>query len=150
MPGSPGRSATRSLATTYAREPAGPFRRLVAGVAARLGGVELLFLALLATLALTATAQAAQPPVTLGATAGSFAVLAGTTVTNTGLSNITGDLGVSPGTALTGFSPGMVLGTLHAADPVARQAQADLTSAYQDAAGRRLRPPCPLILAGKP
>ncbi len=130
----PGRS-TRSVAATYAREPAGPIRLLVAGVAARLGGVALPFLALLATLALTATAQAAQPPVTLG-TAGSFAVLAGTTVTNTGLSDITGDLGVSPGTALTGFSPDMVLGTLHAADPVARQAQADLTSAYQDAAGR--------------
>ncbi|MGA3354975.1 MAG: ice-binding family protein [Acidimicrobiales bacterium] len=81
-------------------------------------------------------ASAAQPPVGLG-TAASFAVLAGTTVTNTGPSTISGDLGVSPGTAITGFPPGKVInGTQHAADAVALQAQSDLTTAYKDAAGR--------------
>jgi Tfp pilus assembly major pilin PilA len=81
-------------------------------------------------------ASAAQPPVGLG-TASSFAVLAGTTVTNTGPSLISGDLGVSPGTAITGFPPGSVInGTQHAADAVALQAQSDLTTAYNDAAGR--------------
>jgi cell division septation protein DedD len=75
-------------------------------------------------------------PVGLG-TAGSFAVLAGTTVTNTGPSSISGDLGVSPGTAVTGFPPGSVSnGTIHSADGVAAGAQSDLTTAYNDAAGR--------------
>jgi Ice-binding-like len=85
--------------------------------------------------ALSPPAFAAQPPVGLG-TADAFAVLAGATVTNTGPSVITGDLGVSPGTAVTGFPPGTVNGTVHAADAVALQAQADLTTAYNDAAGR--------------
>ncbi|GAB2825826.1 hypothetical protein GCM10027176_32770 [Actinoallomurus bryophytorum] len=80
-------------------------------------------------------ARAATAPVNLG-TAGNFAVLGGQTVTNTGPSVITGDLGVSPGSAVTGFPPGTVFGTIHAADAVAAQAQVDLTAAYNDAAGR--------------
>jgi hypothetical protein len=81
-------------------------------------------------------AVAATAPVGLG-TAGSFAVLAGTTVTNTGPSSISGNLGVSPGTAVTGFPPGIVHhGTIHRADGVANNAQLDLTTAYNDAAGR--------------
>nr|MBA2767637.1 DUF3494 domain-containing protein [Sporichthyaceae bacterium] len=82
------------------------------------------------------SAAAAEAPVGLG-TATSFAVLAGSTVTNTGPSTISGDLGVSPGTAVVGFPPGTVInGTIHAADAVAAQAQADVTVAYNDAAGR--------------
>ena len=81
-------------------------------------------------------AFAAEPTVGLGS-ATSFAVLGGTTVTNTGSTVITGDLGVSPGAAVTGFPPGsLVDGTEHVADAVALQAQADLTTAYNDAAGR--------------
>ncbi|HEV2636054.1 MAG TPA: ice-binding family protein [Actinocrinis sp.] len=81
-------------------------------------------------------AQAAQAPVGLG-TATSFAVLAGTTVTNTGPTTISGDLGVSPGSAVTGFPPGTVNnGVIHAADAVALQAQNATTTAYNDAAGR--------------
>jgi cell division septation protein DedD len=81
-------------------------------------------------------ALAETAPVGLG-TAGSFAVLAGTTVTNTGPSTISGNLGVSPGTAVTGFPPGIVSnGTIHSADGVAGDAQSDLTTAYNDAAGR--------------
>ena len=83
-----------------------------------------------------ATASAAEPHVGLG-TATSFAVLAGSTVTNTGPSMIAGDLGVSPGTAVTGFPPGQVSdGTIHAADAVAGTAQADVTAASVAAAGR--------------
>jgi ice-binding like protein len=79
---------------------------------------------------------AAVTAVDLG-TAGSFAVLAGTTVTNTGPSTIQGDLGVSPGSAVTGFPPGTVTGgAIHAADGVAAGAQTDLTTAYTDAASR--------------
>jgi type VI secretion system secreted protein VgrG len=51
-------------------------------------------------------------------------------VTNTGKTTITGDLGVSPGTAVTGFPPGKVSGTIHKGDAVAAQAQTDLTTAY--------------------
>ena len=82
------------------------------------------------------SASAAQAPVVLG-TAKSFAVLASSTVTNTGSSTISGDLGVSPGTAVTGFPPGIVNGTQHKADGVAGQAQTDLTTAYNDAATRK-------------
>ena len=90
---------------------------------------------LLALALLASTALAAQPPVGLG-TADSYAVLAGQTVTNTGPTTINGDLGVMPGSAIPGFPPGMVNGTIHAADAVALQAQSDLTTAYNDAAGR--------------
>jgi hypothetical protein len=86
----------------------------------------------------------AQGPVALGGAA-AFAVLAGSTVTNTGLTIVTGDLGLSPGTAVTGFGPGTVVGTQHAGDPTAAQAEADLTTAYNDAAGRTL---CPISVAG--
>lgn len=69
-------------------------------------------------------------------TAGSYAVLAGSTVTNTGSSVLTGNLGVWPGTAVTGFPPGIVTGgTIHAADAAAAQAQHDLTIAYNSAMG---------------
>jgi hypothetical protein len=80
-------------------------------------------------------ANAAQPPVGLG-TATSFSVLAGSTVTNTGATTMAGDLGVSPGAAITGFPPGLVGRATHSADAVAGQAESDLTTAYIDAAGR--------------
>ena len=81
------------------------------------------------------TVRAAHAPVGLG-TADSFAVLGGSTVTNTGPSVVNGDLGLSPGSAVVGFPPGIVNGTIHAADAAAAAAQADLTIAYDDAAGR--------------
>src|ERR1700674_2367789 len=69
-------------------------------------------------------------------TAASFAVLAGQTVTNTGPTTISGNLGVSPGSAVTGFPPGSVTnGTIHTSDAVAMQAQSDLTTAYTTLAG---------------
>src|SRR5581483_9368201 len=102
----------------------------------RAWAVGMLAVAGLMVMSIAATgASAAQAPVGLG-TADSFAVLAGSTVTNTGPSTINGDLGVSPGTAITGFPPGTVNGTIHAADAVAGQAQSDLTTAYNDAASR--------------
>jgi type VI secretion system secreted protein VgrG len=90
-------------------------------------------LAALALLLVATAAHAATAPVGLG-TAGSFAVLAGTTVTNTGPTAVTGDLGVFPGTSVTG-NPA-VLGATHVDDAVAAAAQADLVTAYDDAAGR--------------
>ncbi|MDQ3055134.1 MAG: ice-binding family protein, partial [Actinomycetota bacterium] len=97
--------------------------------------------AIVATVAVLAMAVAAvvilgadedeAPPEVAENTALSFAVLAGSTVDNTGPSVINGDLGgTKPGEAITGFPPGIVNGDLHAADPVALQAQSDLTAAY--------------------
>ncbi len=84
---------------------------------------------------------AGQAPVALGAAA-TFAVLGGSTVTSAGNTIVNGDLGVSPGTAVTGFftvdaGPGIVNGTIYNATPgPAATAQGDLATAYNDAAGR--------------
>ena len=93
-------------------------------------------LAALVFFLLPASALAATDP-GLG-TAGNFAVLAGTTVTNTGPTWITGQLGVAPGTAVTGFPPG-TSGVQHKGDSVATTAQTNLTAAYVNAAAQ----PCP-------
>ncbi|PON20294.1 hypothetical protein TGAM01_v210845 [Trichoderma gamsii] len=69
-------------------------------------------------------------------TALSFAVLGGSAVTNTGPSIISGNVGVYPGSAISGFPPGIVVnGVIHMTDAVAAQAQADVTTAYNVAAG---------------
>jgi len=109
-----------------------PFRRLTLAFAA---SVALTFA--ISLLGGAPTASAAGPsPVGLG-TAAAFAVLAGTpAVTNTGATTVTGDLGIHPAAAVTGFPPGIVNGTIHAADAVALQAKGDLAGAYVDAAGR--------------
>jgi hypothetical protein len=68
--------------------------------------------------------------------ASNLAVLAGSSVTNTGATNITGDLGLSPGTSVGGFPPGILNGTLRINDAIATQAKLDLTAAYNDAKDR--------------
>jgi len=91
----------------------------------------------LGMLAVGPTAFAAGPPAVGLGTAAAFAVLAGTpAITNTGPTTITGDVGIHPAVAVTGFPPGVVTGTIHAADAVALQAKSDLVVAYDDAAGR--------------
>ncbi|WP_375474874.1 ice-binding family protein [uncultured Jatrophihabitans sp.] len=72
------------------------------------------------------------------ATSAEYSVLAGQGVTNTGASTLNADLGSSPAPAsyVTGFPPGIVGGSQHFADGPALQAQSDLTTAYNDAAGR--------------
>jgi hypothetical protein len=70
-------------------------------------------------------------------TANAFAILAGSNVNNTGPSAITGDMGVSPGTAITGFPPGIITGSIFTGvGSAAGQAKEDLTAAFIEAAGR--------------
>jgi len=84
-------------------------------------------------------------PVVLGVAA-DYAVLAGSTVTSINATTVNGDLGVWAGTDVTGFAgivpggPGTVNGTIHAGDSAAQIAQGNLTTAYNDAAGRTLAP----------
>src|SRR4051794_33858643 len=64
-------------------------------------------------------------------TSGNYAILGGSTVTNTGSSTLSGDVGVGAGTSVTGFPPGIVTGgTIHAGDAAALQARADATGAF--------------------
>jgi hypothetical protein len=111
-----------------------PARRRPA-IAAQVGGITAL--ASIFLLALPGSSPAATS-VGLG-TAGSYAVLAGAGVTNTGPTVINGDLGSSPTPAITGFGGapgGTVNGTIHSADADAASAQNDLTTAYNDAVGQ--------------
>jgi hypothetical protein len=76
-----------------------------------------------------------QTTIAMGAAA-NLAVLAGSSITNTGSTTVTGDIGLSPGSSIGGFPPGTLIGTQHINDATANQAKLDLTSAYNDAAGR--------------
>lgn len=81
-------------------------------------------------------AHAAEAPVGLG-TVASFAVIGGQSVSNTGTTTVTGDIGVGPGAAVTSVSPFVQTGGIqHVANAVANQAQSDLVAAYNSAAGR--------------
>ena len=95
-------------------------------------GSALILVAALLVSAITASAATA---VGLG-TAARFAVLAGAGITNTGPSVINGDIGSFPTTSISGFPPGIVIGTIRAGDAVTQGAKNDLTTAYNVAAGQ--------------
>lgn len=96
--------------------------------------------ALVAMLCLAAVPAGASAAVNL-ATVEPFVVLGGSSVTNTGPSVLNGALGLAPGTSVTGFgSPAVVNGATHVNNGVAAQAQADLTTAYNVAAGQPVPP----------
>lgn len=79
---------------------------------------------------------AADPVVVNFGTASDFAVLAGSGITITGPTTITGNIGTFPTTSITGFGNVTLNGTNHAGDAVTQQAKNDLVIAYNDAAGR--------------
>jgi ice-binding like protein len=95
----------------------------------------------------TTPAYAAQGPVGLG-TADSFAVLAGSGITNTGPTTITGDVGTFPTPSETGFGSVTLSGTNHRGDAVTQGAKNDLVAAYNDAAGRTPVTNVPVELGG--
>ena len=80
--------------------------------------------------------QGANPALVSLASSSTIVILAGSGITNTGATNITGDMALSPGTSVGGFPPGILTGTQHVNDNIATQAKLDLTAAYNDAAGR--------------
>jgi hypothetical protein len=70
------------------------------------------------------------PPIINLGVAAPFGVLGASTVTNTGFTNVGGDLGLYPGTSVTGFPPGIFSGTEYIADMVANTAQQAVTAAF--------------------
>ncbi len=91
-------------------------------------------LALSSTISLTGLSLFAAGPTPVNLlSATNFAILAGSTITNTGSSVINGDMGLSPGTSITGFPPGTLNGTQHINDATVIQAQNDLVTAFNAA-----------------
>jgi hypothetical protein len=93
-------------------------------------------------------AAAAQAPIGLG-TAGGFAVLAGSGITNTGATTITGNVGTFPTPSETGFGSVTLAGANHVGDAVTQQAKTDLTTAYGTAAGAGPATAVPTELGGR-
>ena len=105
----------------------------LAGLSKKKVGVGLVSILSMTALAIPTSALAATAP-DLG-TAAPFGVLGAASVTNTDTTIVGGDVGVYPGTSITGFPPGIILGTEHDADAVAGQGEVDALTAYNQAAG---------------
>jgi len=87
----------------------------------------------------TASAAAIQTAPNLGASA-TYAVLAHTSITSAGSSQVTGDMGLTPGNSVIGFPPGTLTGALHVGDAVAATAANAAASAYTEVVGRASAP----------
>jgi hypothetical protein len=82
-------------------------------------------------------------------TADPFAVLSGQSISNSGPTTITGDVGIHPGSSVTGFGSVTLNGDPHYTDAVAEQAKVDLVTAYNDAASRGPATLVPTELGGQ-
>jgi len=104
-----------------------------------LSGILAVFIVIMSISAILVMAESDQAPVELGTTS-SFAVLAGSTITNTGDTTINGDaggdIGLFPGTSFTGQESMIIEGSIHVNDAVASKAKDDLLVAYTDAENR--------------
>jgi hypothetical protein len=137
----------RSLAgDSLAGEPRSSLGRLQHRSIMAVRGFGLVAALSLCSMSLASSASAAPATVGLG-TAGSFSVLGGSTITNTGPTTMFGDLGLSPGSAVTGAPH--VLGQTHVDDAVAIGAKNSLTTAYNDAASRSTEGSAGTDLAGQ-
>jgi hypothetical protein len=122
---SPGRRAEPRFAASAVGSRVRPSRKTAGvGLASIVSVMSLLF---------AGSAEAANPPVSLGSDL-AFSLLAGSTVTNTGPTTMFGDLGLDPGSSVTGAP--VALGAMHIDDGVAIKAKTDLVTGYNDAAGR--------------
>lgn len=134
-PGVSGTITPDATNTIFTFTPSGPLTVGTQYTATITSGAHDQFgVALAADFVWTFTPMACPGPIATGA-ACSFGILAGSTVTNTGATHVTGNVGVWAGSAITGFPPGTLTGALHSADPVAMAAQGALTTAYNNAAG---------------
>lgn len=111
-------------------------------------GFTALFVLGLSLTTLVGGAGAAGTGVPLG-TADSFAVLAGSGITNTGPTTVNGDLGTYPTTSISGTASLTVTGTNHGGDAVTQQAKTDLVTAYNTAAGEGPTSPIAADLGGQ-
>ena len=114
----------------------------------RAGLASVATVAVVVAVAFALPAGAAQSPITLGTTV-NFAVLAGSGITNTGPTTITGDVGTFPTPAETGTGTRTLHGADHAGDAVTQQAKTDLVTGYNDAAGRLPSTSVPTELGGR-
>jgi hypothetical protein len=114
----------------------------------KLPRLHLVLAAAAAGLVLAASAVAAATAVPL-ATTGSFSVLAGAGITNTGPTTVSGDIGTFPTTSISGLGSMTVGGANHAGDAVAQQAKTDLVTAYTTAAGEGPTNPITADLGGR-
>lgn len=94
------------------------------------------------------TSSPNKAPVFLGSAA-NFKVLAGSKISNSGLTAVTGDIGVSPSTVINGFPTGTLTGTKHAGNATSSAAQIALKAAFDSTSARKVDSTIATELSGR-